>query len=192
MLASKEIIMSSLTNLDELISNVIHSQSRDYMLEAVTAFRSGAYRAAIATIWVSICIDIIEKIRELALEEDGTAIELERQLDNVGTNDLTAKQNFENKLLDYAHSSLQIISNIEKNMLERIKKDRNICVHPMFVEEGEHFEITSKMVRSHIVFACNCLLTQAPVRGKVLRERIYDRINGASFPEDQEAVFVII
>ena len=65
---SKGATQTLLFDLDELAQKVIASVSRECISEAVAA-----YRAAIGVIWVAICTDLIEKIRELAALGDAEA-----------------------------------------------------------------------------------------------------------------------
>jgi len=62
-----------LTDLDELVQRVRNERSKEYLKEAIISYRSGAYRAALIVTWISVCVDIIEKIRELSLEGDSVA-----------------------------------------------------------------------------------------------------------------------
>ena len=69
-----------LTDLNELIQNTRNSYVNKYLTEVLTAYNAGAYRAAVSTLWVAVCIDIIEKIRELSADGDAEAKMLEEQL----------------------------------------------------------------------------------------------------------------
>ena len=91
-----------------------------------------------------------------------------------------------------AQEDLEIISLIEKTHLERIKKDRNICSHPSFSDDGVQFVPQPEMARSHIVQAANYLLIQAPIKGKVFLDNLYNLITGNSFPEDPEKAFEVL
>ncbi|MBD2609761.1 MAG: hypothetical protein RMY62_004475 [Nostoc sp. ZfuVER08] len=62
-----------LTDLDELVLTIRDKSSRSYILEAVNAYRGGAYRAAIVATWIAVSYDIIAKIRELASQSDRQA-----------------------------------------------------------------------------------------------------------------------
>ncbi len=62
-----------LTDLDELVQNVKNITSKSYIIEAINAYRGGAYRAAIISVWIAVVCDIISKIRFLANKNDGDA-----------------------------------------------------------------------------------------------------------------------
>lgn len=184
--------MRHLTDLDELLEQVRSTYSREYLSEAITTYRAGAYRAAVAITWVAVCIDIMEKIRELSAEGDRAAKELEETLNKLSSDDTKAMQAFEGSLLIDAKEKLNIISAVEQKQLQRIKEDRNLCVHPTFQQEGQHVAISAEVARAHIVTACTYLLIMAPIKGKELIEKILTRIKETSFPSDTEKVFSIL
>lgn len=76
--------------------------------------------------------------------------------------------------------------------LERLKEDRNICAHPTFSDDGSQYTPNAEQALSYIVQAANYLLIQAPVKGKVVIERLFDLINETSFPEDEEKAYVVL
>lgn len=182
--------MKLLTDLDQLVEKVRSSYVQEYLYEVLATYRAGAYRQAVAALWVVVCIDIIEKIRELSLAGDREAQEIERSID--AATDTKRMLEIESNLLNYAEGNLELISPIDKKFLERIKEDRNICVHPSFQKDGRHISIPAEVVRSHIVSACTILFVNAPTRGKVYLNQIYDRITEESFPTDKELAFTYL
>jgi len=181
-----------LSDLDELLQKVRNSFVREYIGEAVTAYRAGAYRAAVTTTWVAVCIDIIEKIRELSAQGDKSAQVIEQRLDGIKPEDKNGMLAFENSLLDVACDELEFISVLEKQHLLRLKEDRNICVHPVFQNDGKQFSIAPEVARMHIVQACNFLFVNAPTMSKARVKSIYDLITETAFPETDEQAFQIL
>ncbi len=181
-----------LTNLDELIQKVRNAHSKNYINESIAAYRTGAYRASLITTWIAVCVDIIEKIRELGLSEDPAAKKLEEQLDRIQPNDPNSMLGFEKNILNFACDELQLISTIEKSHLERLKDDRNICAHPTFSDDGSQFTPPAELALSYIVQASNYLLIHPPVRGKIIVQRLYELINESSFPEDEEKAYELL
>ena len=184
--------MLHLTDLDELIQKIRSTYVNEYVTEALTAYRAGAYRAAVATTWVAVCIDIIEKIKELSVDGDTQAATIERRLDGISPTDIPAMMRFESDLLDIASEQLEFISPPERNQLERLKEDRNFCVHPTFQKDGKHFNITPEGTRNHIVNACRFLFINQPTKGKVIIETLSDLVSQTSFPEDNEKAYHIL
>lgn len=181
-----------LTNLDELMQKVRNAHVKNYMNESIAAYRTGAYRASLITTWIAVCVDIIEKIRELSLSEDPAAKKIKEQLDNIQPNDPAAMLSFERGILNFACDDLQLISTIEKFHLERLKDDRNICAHPTFSDDGSQFSPPAELALSYIVQASNYLLVHPPVKGKVIVQRLYDLINEPSFPENEEKAYGLL
>lgn len=181
-----------LSNLDEIIQKVRNIHAKNYLNESISAYRSGAYRASLITTWIAVCVDIIEKIRELSISEDAAAQKWEQQLDKIQPNDPAAMLAFERDILNVACEELQLISTIEKSHLERLKEDRNICAHPTFSDDGSQFLPPAELALSYIVQAANYLLVHPPVKGKVIVQRLYELINEPSFPEDEEKAFTLL
>lgn len=181
-----------LSNLDELIQNVRNVHAKNYLNEAIAAYRTGAYRASLIATWISVCVDIIEKIRELSLSEDPAAKKWGQQLDKIQPNDPRAMLDFERDLLNIACDELQLISTIEKSHLERLKDDRNICAHPTYSDDGSQFSPPAELALAYIVQSANYLLVHPPVKGKIIVQRLYELINEPSFPEDEEKAFTLL
>jgi hypothetical protein len=181
-----------LSDLDELAQRVRNNHSKDYLKEAIASYRAGAYRAALIATWISVCVDIIEKIRELSSSGDSAAKAFEDRINAINPNDPSSMLTFEREILDIACEELQLITTIEKSHLERLKDDRNVCAHPTFSIDGSQFSPVAELARAYIVQASNYLLIQVPVKGKVIIERLFELINEQSFPEDEEKAFTIL
>lgn len=180
------------SDLDELLSKVRNTHAKKYFNEAIVAYRSGAYRASVISTWIAICVDIIEKVRELSVSNDASAKVIETKLDAIQPNNFAGMQAFEKDILTYACDELEIISHIEKAHLERIKDDRNVCAHPTFSADGRQFTPSPELTRAYIVQAANYLLLKLPMKGKVIVQDIYSLINEESFPEDDEKAFTVL
>jgi hypothetical protein len=183
---------NQLTDLDDLLLQVRNKHSQEYLREAIISYRAGAYRAAVTSTWIAICVDVIEKTKELAVGGDAEAVRVEQRLNGIQAHDVRGMLDFENDILRIAQEDLGMLSLIEKMHLERIKDDRNICSHPTFSADGIQFVPQPEMVRSYIVQAANYLLNQAPVKGKVILKNMYDLITSDSFPVDKEKAFVVL
>lgn len=181
-----------LSNLDELIQKIRNVHPRNYIIEAVASYRAGAYRTALITTWIAVCVDIIEKVKELNASGDGAAKNIDDRLHKISPSDPSAMLAFEKDILEIACDQLELITVIEKTHLERLKEDRNICAHPTFSADGSQFSPLAELALSYIVQASNYLLIHPPVRGKVVLERLFDLINEASFPEDEEKAFIVL
>ena len=72
-----------LTDLDELALTVRNKTARSYILEAIDAYRAGAYRSSIVSTWIAVTFDIISKIRELSYQGDTAARDYIDNLDKA-------------------------------------------------------------------------------------------------------------
>ncbi|RXE87251.1 hypothetical protein DRB05_08125 [Pseudoalteromonas sp. A757] len=181
-----------LSDLDDLVQKVRNRHVKNYFYEAVVAYRAGAYRAAVISTWISICIDVIEKVKELSVDNDTSAKAIEKKLTAINSNDYASMLGFEKDILRFACDDLELISHIEKSHLERIKDDRNVCAHPTFSIDGHQFTPSPELTRAYIVQAATYLLTKSPVRGKVVVENMFSLINEESFPSDEEKAFTVL
>lgn len=181
-----------LTDLDELCQMVRNSNSKTYLKEAITSYRAGAYRAAVTLTWIAVCVDIVEKIRELSLGNDAPARAIEVRLNGILPTDVVGMLAFERQVLDIACNELELISPIEKAHLERLKDDRNVCAHPTFSTDGTQFSPLPEVARAYIVQAASFLLINPPMKGKVVVDRLFHLVNEESFPVDDENAFAVL
>ncbi len=181
-----------LSNLDELVQRVRSPHAKNYLNEAVVSYRAGAYRASLIATWIAVCVDIIEKVKELSASGDAAAKAIEDRLKKISPSDPASMLAFEKDVLGIASDQLELISVIEKMHLERLKEDRNICAHPTFSIDGAQFTPLAETALSYIVQSSNYLLIQRPVKGKSVIDRIYELINESSFPEDEEKAYIVL
>ncbi|MEG5061802.1 hypothetical protein QUB60_29050 [Microcoleus sp. A2-C5] len=182
-----------LTDLDELALKVRDRTARSYILEAIDAYRGGAYRSSIVSTWIAVTFDIISKIRELASQGDPMAQDFISKLDKAIANEhLPLLQKTEEDLLKTATADFEFLSNQEQTDLTLLKKDRNLCAHPAFVAEEMLFEPEPERVRMHIVHVVKHLLQHQPIQGKSAIERIVRDIKTTSFPPTLDTACVFL
>jgi hypothetical protein len=185
--------MIRLHDLDELLLQVRNESSKTYILEGIRAYKVGANRAAIISIWIAVTYDIISKIREIAEQGDSEARSEIQGFDKLRKDSKNDKssfrklQDFENELLSKALKNFEFINDSEFKYLERIKEDRNLSAHPAFIDSESLFNPTGELVRSHIVHSIKYLLIHKPMQGKAAFDRIMADIKRKSFPKDYES-----
>jgi len=158
----------SLSNIEELVFTVRDLTSKRLIHEAVAAYRGGAYRAAILSTWVAVSFDIISKIRELAGQGDAAAIAFETALTKAITaSNLKVFQRIEKDLLTAARDTSQFLAPHQFENLDRLRSDRHMCAHPVFISNDELFQPTAELTRTHIVHSMLDLLHHAPLQGAV-------------------------
>jgi len=177
------------TDIDVLALSVRDRESRRLILEAITAYRGGALRSAIMSIWISVVHDVFSKARELSGQGDPAAAAFVGSLDAaIEHKSVTQMQAIERNLLHTARENLQLVTQHEFDVLKRIQDDRNLCAHPAFVTEDELFQPAPDLVRSHIVHALQCVLVHAPLQGKSALNRIRVDILSPSYPVTRESI----
>ncbi|MBN9203001.1 hypothetical protein [Methylibium petroleiphilum] len=177
------------TDIDVLALSVRDRESRRLILEAITAYRGGALRSAIMSIWISVVHDVFSKARELAGQGDPAAAAFAKDVDAaIEHKSVPQMQAIERNLLQTARENLQLFTQHEFDVLKRIQDDRNLCAHPAFVTEDELFQPAPDLVRSHIVHALQCLLVHAPLQGKSALSRIRVDILSPSFPATRDSI----
>src|SRR5215208_5936077 len=82
-------LQTHLADLDELVLTVRDLNSREYISEAIAAYRSRAYRSAIMGTWVAVAYDIISKVRELSVQGDASGSSFIANLDAAITQNVT-------------------------------------------------------------------------------------------------------
>ncbi|TYQ28534.1 hypothetical protein [Pseudanabaena sp. UWO310] len=182
-----------LTDLDELALKVRDRTARSYILEAIDAYRGGAYRSAIVSTWIAVTFDVISKIRELSNQGDPMAQDFINKLDQaIAAKQIRQLQNIEEDLLKTATIDFEFLSDQEQVDITRLKDDRNLCAHPAFVSEEMLFEPEPERVRMHIVHVVKHLLQHQPVQGKSAIARIVRDIKTTSFPPTLDAACIFL
>lgn len=180
---------STLIDLDELILQIRDKNSREYASDAVRAHRAGLNRAAVILIWTALAYDVEAKLRELAEQGDASAKTFVTGLDAaIASKNIQQLQKIESSLLDSALSPHEIIDDLDKVALERLKEDRNMCAHPAFTGDKLLFDPAPEQVRAHIVKAVLAVMKHAPVQGKAALDRLKQDLLQPSFPADQVQV----
>ena len=181
------------TDIDVLALSVRDRESRRLILEAITAYRGGALRSAIMSIWIAVVHDIFSKARELAAQGDPAATSFVGVLDAaIEHKSVPQMQAIERELLNTARTQLQLITQHEFDVLKRIQDDRNLCAHPAFITEDELFQPAPDLVRSHVVHSLQCLLVHAPLQGKSALNRIRVDILSHSYPVTRDGVGIYV
>jgi len=184
---------SPLADLDELVLKCRDEKSKQYIREAVSCYKSGAFRSAIVSTWIAVTFDILDKIKELALSGDKEA---ENQLEIFEKarrqNDITNALKFEREILEIAKDRLELISHIECLDLERLKQDRDRCAHPSMTSEGEIFNPPAELARVHIRNAVEYVLQYPPAQGKYALDNLLSEVDSEYFPNTPEKALIAL
>lgn len=177
--------VNTITDLDSMLLKVRNAASQMYIREAIAAFRTGAFRAAIISTWIAVSFDIISKLKELTLYGDSNAKEhIEKLQINIKHQNIKKLQEFEEDILRVAYEQFEFFDYHEFEDLNRLKHDRNLCAHPAFAKEEVLFQPSPELVRTHIVHSITHLLKNQPVQGKSAIGHILNDIKSNIFPKD--------
>lgn len=177
----------TLTDLEQIKHSVDNDHIRPLVAEAIRCYESGAYRAALVSLWIAVVADLTSKIRGLAETGDGEAKKLVQDLDKALANqDIRKVQDYERNILSTAESTLELLLPREKKELERLNEDRNLCAHPGFLNERDLFVPDAELVRTHLVAASRAVFSQRPLAGKRLLMILEQEMTSDSWPSDGE------
>jgi hypothetical protein len=180
-------VTSPLSDLDELVLKCRDEKAKSYIKEAVSCYKSGAFRSAIVSTWIAVSFDIIDKLKDLSLAGDKEA---EQQLDEFEkarkTGDIAKSIKFERDILSISRNKLELISHNEFINLDRLQQDRNRCAHPSMTTDGEIFNPSAELARVHIRSAVEYLLKYPPAQGKYALDALLKEVDSEYFPNNLE------
>lgn len=184
---------SPLADLDELVLKCRDEKALQYIKEAVSCYKSGAFRSAVVSTWIAVTFDLIDKFKELSLLGDKEA---EKQVEEIEKarriNDINRFLQLERDIINVARDKLELISHTESIDLERLKEDRNRCAHPSMNLEGDIFNPSAELARLHIHSAVNHLLQYPPSQGKYALDKIILEIESKFFPSSRQDILSAI
>ncbi|SDM28657.1 hypothetical protein SAMN04488568_10857 [Maricaulis salignorans] len=93
---------------------------------------------------------------------------------------------FERSALDVARVKLELLDHHAYEDLRRLREDRSRCAHPSHRADDLIYRPTGELARLHIVNVILHMLSQAPSRGRALRDRLIGVIRDDGFPTDVE------
>lgn len=180
---------TGLLDLDLLVNRIREPRSRTYFMDAVKAYKAGALRTSMTSVWVAVVYDIILKYRELRASGDAAADAFLRTWDEATREqDIRTLLDLEMTIVDSATYEVQLLNPVARLHLERLKKDRNLCAHPTFYTEENLFEPSVELVRLHLVNAIELVLSQAPLQGKAIFEQFDLDVRSVGFPTREAEV----
>lgn len=174
-----------MAELEILIGQVWSPEVRSLAEEAWRCYNAGAIRACIGTTWTAVTADIITKLVRLADGGDGEAVAFRERLVVAQNQGLTqegirAMQQIENGLLGEAEK-FELIDSISLRELQRVREDRNLCVHPSLRTLDDVYEPRPEVARGHLAVALTTLLIHPPMQGRKAVEEFITHICDQSF-----------
>ena len=182
---------SQLHDLDELVLKCRDLNAKNYIGEAVSCYKVGAFRSAIVSTWIAVSFDIIDKLKELTLAGDKEA---EKQIEDFERarriGDISTSLRFERDILAVCRDKLELIAPIEFIDLNRLQEDRNRCAHPSMIADGKMFMPSAELARMHIRSAVEHLLQHPPAQGKYALDYLISEVESEYFPTNIKKAIV--
>lgn len=182
---------------EEMIVRCVDDDAKVHVREAVRCYETGAYRAAIVSAYVSVCFDLIAKLRGLAFDGDADANSLVQKLDRLQEEQLKGNSQaikglleFERKLLDDFRDKFDFFGHQEFEELSRLRVDRNRCAHPTFFQGAQPYSPPAELARLHIRSALSHVLTQPARQGKAALANLRKVVVSQFFPKKLEDAIV--
>lgn len=176
-----------LIDLEELMLACRTQRAEAYIQEAVNCYKAGAYRSCIVATWVAVAYDIIDKMRDLALQGDGEAEQQIQEFERIVNQGETKRSvKFEDGLLDLAKDQFDLLSPIEYEDLVRVRADRHRCAHPSSLPGDVLYQPSPETARAHMRNAVEHLLSREPLQGQAALETVMRDIRSDYFPTDKE------
>lgn len=182
-------------DLDELLLKCRDDSARQYINEAVSSYKAGAYRSSIVSTWTAIIFDFISKINELNIAGDkqsSAVIDELKKIQNGEENAIKRSLIFESNVIKECKDNFNLISEIEAIDLERIREDRNRCAHATMQSTTRPYTPTAELARTHIRSAVEILLSKEPVQGKAALDEIINTISSDYFPKDSNNAIIAL
>ncbi|GAA5091171.1 hypothetical protein [Nocardia iowensis] len=174
-----------LADLETFVGQVWSPDVRLLAEDAWRCYNAGAIRACIAATWTAVTADIITKLVWLADDGDNKAVSFRNsiaaaQSKGLQRDGVRAMQSIESSLLANA-VEFELIDSIGLRELERIREDRNLCVHPSLRTLDDVYEPRPEVARGHLAVALTTLLIHPPVQGRKVVSGLAAYIDDPSF-----------
>lgn len=175
-------------DLDELILRCRDKSAKKFIHEAVSCYRTGAFRSCIVSTWNAVVFDFLHKLRELELLGDKEAAKLIEKFDNLRSRkEYKELWKFESEIPEISRTKFELISSVEELDIQRLFDDRSRCAHPSMTSLEEPFEATAELARYHLRSAVIHLLQRPPVQGRWAKNKILQDIDSDNFPPSLES-----
>ncbi|TAX99791.1 hypothetical protein [Rhizobium leguminosarum] len=186
-----------IAGFEELALRCPESSAKQYILEAMKSYEASAYRAAIVSVYVAICFDLIDKLRLLSAAGDASATKeiehltnVQRQHERNDPHAIPGLLAFERNLLELFRDKFEFFGVDEFEQLSRLRFDRNRCAHPSFTRSEEPFSPSAELARIHIRNAVEYVLSQPPRQGKAALAGLEAIVLSQYFPTEPSEIAI--
>ena len=152
--------------IEDLIEKINEPKSKELFRDVYATYAQGQYRATVVMLWTVVVCDLIYKLQYLRdVYNDSTAISILNEIENKQKKN-PKNPEWENYLLQVVKDRTQFIDNIEKEALENLQKQRNICAHPIITNNNILFQPSQELTRALMRTALDSILLKTPLLAK--------------------------
>ena len=152
--------------IEDLIEKIYEPKSKELFKDIYTSYTQGQYRATIVMLWTAVICDLVYKLQYLRdIYNDQTSIKILEEIANEQKKNPKSSE-WEKILIDEMNKRTQLITTIEKENLEYLQKQRNLCAHPIITNDNILFTPNKELTRSLMKIALDSVLLKAPLLSK--------------------------
>ncbi len=152
--------------IENLIEKIYEPKSKELFKDIYTSYTQGQYRATIVMLWTAVICDLIYKLQYLRdVYNDQIAIKILEEIANKQKKNSKSSE-WEKFLIEEINTRTQLITTIEKENLEYLQKQRNLCAHPIITNDNILFTPNKELTRSLMRIALDSVLLKAPLLTK--------------------------
>ena len=152
--------------IEDLIEKIYEPKTKELFKDVYTSYTQGQYRATVVMLWTVVVCDLIYKLQYLKdVYNDSTAIDILKKIESKQEKNSKSSE-WENYLIKEVNERTQLITDIEKENLEYLQKQRNLSAHPIITNENILFKPTKELTRSLIRAALDSVLLKTPLLAK--------------------------
>lgn len=132
--------------LEEQIEDVINKNTKDYLMEVVSSYNNGNYRATIVVLYTTVIYDLLQKL--VVLKEIYNDKGAEKILDDINNQQKTNPKSpeWEGSLIERIYKETKMISAVEKEELLYLKSERNYAAHPIINIDEMNGQLELKII----------------------------------------------
>ena len=171
-------------SIEELMEQITEPKTRELFKEIYSLYSQEQYRATVVMLWTTIICDIIYKLQYLdSVYNDETANKILKEIHQTQKDKPTSPE-WEKSLIDKIKDRTQLLTEIEKENLLFIQKQRNLCAHPV-INDDTLFNPSKDLTRHLLRSALETMLTKHAFLSKNYVDVITD-----DFAQRQEDFFL--
>ncbi len=166
--------------LSEEVQKVKNPKTQEYLDEVISTFENGNYRSCLVTLYSVVIYDVFCKLTTLRdTYGDSNAATILSTVEREQAENPKLSE-WENKLLSEVYDKTQLLTPIEKEQIEQLKKYRNWAAHPVFKNNYELVTPTKEQTLAHI----RNMFEAVFLKDAILAKKVYE-----SFLADIESFY---